>query len=466
MAALLAVFLAARSRGRASTLLLAAALACNYTIFYWPAPPWWLNSPQLYTPVWMLTAVVNAPALLIFAAFARQFRRETTSVEGRLVRLVLYGLAIVTAAMEVFLVAARLWFWLGDTVYAVISICKTALVLAGFVLAITILVLGRRDVAREQRGRFTLLMAAVVLTAAIHPLGNLGSLLDPDFTHPISVVVEATMMVCAVAGAFLFVYAILRHRVIDLGFAVNQTLIYGVVSFVVLLLFGLAEWGVEKIMPASWREHMEANGLISAGIALAIFLVFHRIRDGVEHVIEGVFFYKWRQNEALLDRFVKKASHILKPDALKAAAVAEFARFSGGAEVALYRADGTRLVRDAGELAGLDPTLDADLAPLVEMRAEGKPLYDDDAAPLHAALVLPMIQRNDLTGFIALGHKPSGDAYRPDERAVLAEAAQKIGLDLHALRIEELESELSNSRQQLQVTNARLDVALRSANLT
>ncbi len=52
-----------------------------------------------------------------------------------------------------------------------------------------------------------------------------------------------------------------------------------------------------------------------------------------------------------------------------------------------------------------------------------------------------MVQRNDLTGFFAIGVKPSGDGYRPDERAALAEAAQKIGFDLHALRIEKAEAE-------------------------
>ncbi len=86
------------------------------------------------------------------------------------------------------------------------------------------------------------------------------------------------------------------------------------------------------------HEYAEANAFISAGVALCIFLVFHRIRDVVEHVIEGIFFYKWRQNEARLNRFVRKAAHITQPEALMTAAVEEFVRFSGGAQVVLYRA--------------------------------------------------------------------------------------------------------------------------------
>ena len=36
------------------------------------------------------------------------------------------------------------------------------------------------------------------------------------------------------AGASMFAYAVLRHRVIDLGFAVNRTLIYGTLSAILL----------------------------------------------------------------------------------------------------------------------------------------------------------------------------------------------------------------------------------------
>jgi hypothetical protein len=56
-----------------------------------------------------------------------------------------------------------------------------------------------------------------------------------------------------------------------------------------------------------------------------------------------------------------------------------------------------------------------------------------------------------LTGFFALGAKPSADGYRPDERDLLGKAAHQIGLDLHALTIEELESEASALRRDLAV---------------
>jgi hypothetical protein len=52
-----------------------------------------------------------------------------------------------------------------------------------------------------------------------------------------------------------------------------------------------------------------------------------------------------------------------------------------------------------------------------------------------------MIQRGDLLGFVALGPKPDDAPYRPDEEELLSNAAQAIGLDLLALRMDELERE-------------------------
>jgi hypothetical protein len=78
----------------------------------------------------------------------------------------------------------------------------------------------------------------------------------------------------------------------------------------------------------------------------------------------------------------------------------------------------------------------------VALRAKRGPVDPaDTASSLAPGLALPMLHRNVLLGFALLGFKPGGDAYRPDEAEVLAYAAHHIGLDLHALKIEQLERE-------------------------
>ena len=141
--------------------------------------------------------------------------------------------------------------------------------------------------------------------------------------------------VLALAATALLAYATLRHRLFDFGFALNRTLVYAVVSFILLAGFGLAEWGVERLhlIPEEWHE---GGTVVSAGIALALFLSFHRLRDWVEKHVERLLFSKWHKNEATLRRFIGAADHFGSTAALERAFTAEVSRFSDGAEAAIY----------------------------------------------------------------------------------------------------------------------------------
>ena len=117
----------------------------------------------------------------------------------------------------------------------------------------------------------------------------------------------------AFAALALLAYGLLKQHLFDLGFAINRTLVFGSVSFVLLAAFGLAEWGVDRFLPESWHE---GSMLISAGIAVALFLSFHRLRDWMERHIERLFFSSWQQAEAALKRFVESAGHFEQVPAL------------------------------------------------------------------------------------------------------------------------------------------------------
>ena len=49
-------------------------------------------------------------------------------------------------------------------------------------------------------------------------------------------------------------------------------------------------------------------------------------------------------------------------------------------------------------------------------------------------------------GFVLLGTKATGLDYRPDERELLALAARKVGADLYALEVEDLQLRVRNLR--------------------
>lgn len=169
----------------------------------------------------------------------------------------------------------------------------------------------------------------------------------------------------------LLAYAILGQRVMDVGFAINRTLVYGLVSAVLLVGFGLLEWAVEHVLPLEGREK---NAFIEAGLALGVFLTFHRVRDTVEQLVERVFFRSGQQREAALKRFLREAPFISRTEALAAAAVQAIRAYCE-APAAIYLADpASGLRRIAGEVDGLAERLDADVAPLVRLRADPQPL--------------------------------------------------------------------------------------------
>src|ERR1700749_4317971 len=162
--------------------------------------------------------------------------------------------------------------------------------------------MGCCDSAPSLRRRYTVMIVALgcfILSALTLIVARLVSGIFDLSQLPFAVQIVFEML--ATASPLLFAYAVLRHKVVDIGFAVNRALVYGVVSTVLLVIFGIVEWASEHFLPI---KDLETNALIDGGIALAIFLVFHRLRDLSERVIEGLFFHTWSDNEAAMRRFV------------------------------------------------------------------------------------------------------------------------------------------------------------------
>ncbi len=413
-----------RSRGSLAILMLGFA----FIIFDCYAPIAWQESARWGAfPIVSTFLVQNTLAPIGFVAFAGLFFRENV---GRLPRWATFGLlAFVGLLFCLGVMMTVIYVYhisLGDRwLMALFSLCAQA----AYVVTLAGLCIGWRCSDRQLQKRYALmcLALAVVLLA-----DGLFTLIFSSSTDGVDSRIFLAQFFSAF-GHLLFGYAVLRHRVIDLGFAVNRTLVYGILSFLLLLAFGLIEWAVERFLPI---EGVEANALLSGAIALGIFLIFHRVRDVVESFIEKLFFSRWHHNEAQLRRFVKQAAFIAKPETLKAALLAELTRFSTGGDVALY------LAKD-GEYVSQDSVIDGDDPSIVTMKAEDGPQETSEY------LYLPMRHRAELSGFVRMGLKPSGDSFRPDEREVLAWAVHQTGLDLHALKVEALESRVSELDTQL-----------------
>lgn len=427
---------------RAATICLGAALI-GMGLFDTMAAPW-ASDPYVYMLTVSLLNAIQIAAVVMFIVFARTLRREIGGRDPRVWKWVQWSLLAASGGLIVY----QLWAtFAGRTLPGVGGLFElvAALIYVGLGTAMLILATGWRESQGEARTRYGFMLVAMLLISGAQIFGGWLNLTNNDFTFGSPLFVG--YVVSPIAGVLVFAYALLRHRVIDLGFVVNRTLIYGVLSSGILLVFGLAEWAIEKILPISH----ETSAIIEAAIALGIFLVFHRIRDAVETVVEKLLFVQWHRNEAHLRTFVAEASFIHKSSVLTDAFVAELTRFSGGADCRLFVADGSHGFVQAGALEAA--AMDGDDPLVVKLRATREVVETD------TLLVLPMIHRAELTGFAILGLKSSGDGYRPDERSVLAWAAHQIGLDLHALEVERLEEEARELRGTIAAQAAQIQIA-------
>jgi hypothetical protein len=427
---LIGMFVTLRGGRRLSTLLFGATLVSLGLVNGWPTLP--ESTPWLFPASISLLRAVFRFAPLLLLAFAVAVRREARDEPARAWAPMLLAYAAAAAIVWAYSVWASLTgrqlFDFGATLEAQMAVSYLGYGLAFF---------GLSQVWRESRGQertrsaFMLLASSLVAAPqlfgfAINLTGNNFALNNPLFLF---------MVGGPLGGAAVFAYAVMRHRVLDLGFAVNRTLVYAAVSAILLAAFGLIEWAIDHFVPVAGREK---NAIVDAAIAVGVFLTFHRVRDVVEHGVEALFFRRWQQAEAALRRFVREAAFITEAATLEHAFAGALSRYAEGAEAAVYLADGRRFQRVAGDVTGVPADLGADTPLLVSARAELKPVEaaDGERGP---ALVAPMVNRNEVIGAVALGPKPSGLDYRPDELELIGWATRQVGLDLHALKVEQLE---------------------------
>jgi len=313
--------------------------------------------------------------------------------------------------------------------------------------------------------RFALLLIAFGVGA----IGELLNLVN-FYVFPDSTLVSLSPIDLAVVSLFLLfylllVYAALKEKLVDLGFAINRTLVYALVSTVLLVSFGILEWAAQHVMP---RSLVEKSAWIDGGIAVVLFLCFHRVRDAVEHFIERVFFHRWHKNEAVFRRFVASAAHFEQLQPLCDAFAQELVRFTNHAEAALYqRAEDGSYRCAAGTMSSAAEKLVQDDPALALMRAErGTVDMVECGSKLPGALALPMEDHGALAGFVLLGLPASGANYRPDEVELLGWGVRQVGLDLQTLKVKAVEAEraaLAARVDDLRAQNDRLNRLIEQA---
>lgn len=222
---------------------------------------------------------------------------------------------------------------------------------------------------------------------------------------------------------FAIGYALLKRRLLDIGFVLNQAAIFSGVSIIVVGLFMLGEW-----MLGAWFSQLShtTNFAISAALAVGLGFSVRAIHARVEHVLDLVFFRKRHNDEAAIRSFAEEASDATDAATLVRRTKETLETYADAAFVKLAMADGKGRYGDVSES-------DAAIAALQE-RHKALDLHTL-STQLQGDFAYPMIARGRLVGALVLGPKRSGDSYAPDESRAIMQLAREVGGALHILTL-------------------------------
>lgn len=225
-------------------------------------------------------------------------------------------------------------------------------------------------------------------------------------------------------GSLLVTYALLRRRVIDVGFVVSRTIVVAILSVIVVVAFILLEWALGTVLAG--ESH--ATGLVAnAALALVLGLSMRYIHARVDLFVDSVMFRKRHEDERALRAFAKEATFVTDADALFDLAIAKVRNHTNASGAALF-VNGDGAYRNVRSYGNVPASAGENDPAILALKAWHEPLDPHKyQTALAGDLAFPVVARGHLHGVLLFEPRESGEAFAPDEIEALAELANGIG---------------------------------------
>jgi len=295
---------------------------------------------------------------------------------------------------------------------------------------------GWRRSSGELRQRFSWLLGSFALFWAV----SYATWLDGFFDDEVRPLLGHAAVLGSLMALIGLTYAILRHRVLDMGLALNRSLVFTVVGAVLLGSFQFLQVVAGRLL--HFDDPAKA-GLLGAVLAAFVVLAYPKVKPRAEWLVDRLFFSAWVAREADLARFAADARGFTEASSLATALLAALDRFTTGAGAALYvRGGDGRYARVQGSMTDAPQWLDADEPLAVALRAGRSVARCDDVhSTLPGELAMVLARQRELDAFILIGRQRDGRPLRSDEVAALRDALRTVGVEWQALRWEALQRE-------------------------
>jgi hypothetical protein len=332
------------------------------------------------------------------------------------------------------------------------------LVFAASIVSISIAALAHTYRASQDRERARLKWALLGMSVAW--VGMVLSLIPLLRSAPISALsgsgITPVHWVIVPSQGILFPlalgYAVLRLRVVDVQFAVSRTVVYGLVSTIVLLFLAVLHWLLGRMIEHSGFA-FGVEGLAAVGLGL----VLHRASHGINKTVDRVLFRKHHAAEERLRQVTAALPFSNTEQSIAQAIVIEPTRNLELASAALFyreSAEGSlKRVLAVGWDESHAATLDAESLLVRYLQAEHAALRLNDEqqwltagmpeGSQHPVLAIPIVTQHVLTAVVLYGAHVNATLPDPDE-VVLLEALAKAAATSHQqVRIAMLQRENS-----------------------
>ncbi len=287
----------------------------------------------------------------------------------------------------------------------------SALLAAGVVgslLSIVVRFRRSRGIERAQM-KWLVYAAAMILAVSVLaiPLWLSGNLANPQAMEWSITLTNVMTLSIAVAATV----AIVRYRLYDIDFIINRTLVYGVMTGVVLLIYSLVVGGAGVLFGSqgNWLLTLLATGLVA--------VLFQPIRDRLQRGVNRLLYGQRDEPFAVLAQLGRQLEQPVTPDAVYPALVETVAQALRLPYVALEV-----------KLAGGFHTAEA---------------Y---GRPVEAPVALPLAHQGEIVGRLLVARRAPGEAFSAADERLLQNIAHQAGAAVHNAN---LMADLQRSRHQI-----------------
>ena len=303
---------------------------------------------------------------------------------------------------------ARLRMHAGDVIAAGATLACVALALSnptsggtphivllalGTLLGLVFAVLAYREATGESRQRIGWVIVGLVVSDVAYLVYTLVVsylVLGPELQW-----LEAAMNMMTLALPIALAYAVWRHRVLDVGFALNRAAVFTATSAILVGVFGGLQWAANALIV---RATHPQSFVIQLAIACVILYVFRVARTSIEAFVSHTLFAGRRRRIEQIGAIAAEVDALSSAD--EVAGLVEGRLAGAGMSANLVFGDATQNIR----------ALEAEQTRTFELRVRGRvrgvlvvrvpsgegDLAPDEAAALQALASRVLIARDDM----------------------------------------------------------------------